>query len=124
MQSELRLAISQMLFIEKQLAKTKQDMDSAAIKANVASIAGMVNKVNMANMASMAYVANTANNYQFCGTKLKIQLTGTNTTAYTLWKWAIKEKLRIDAIFYPIKIDRINHAFGQFTQLIFQQLEA
>lgn len=111
----MRLITNQIKYIERQLAKARQEINSTAIRANIASVA---NETNMANMA------NAVNNYWPHSTGLKNQLTGIDTTAYAPWKWAVKEKLRIDAIIYPTKIDRVSHAFSQLMQFIFQQLEA
>ena len=69
-------------------------------------------------------MANAADNYRPRGIGPKNQLTGTDTSAYAPWKWAIKDKLRIDAILYPTEMDKISYAFSQLAQPISQQLEA
>lgn len=46
-------------------------MDSAAIKANVASITGIANKANMVSTVGMVYVVDAAANHLPRGTRLK-----------------------------------------------------
>lgn len=72
----------------------------------------------------MVNMANVADNYRPRGIGPKQQLTGTDPTAYAPWKWAINEKLRIDAIIYPAEMDRVSYAFSQLAQPIFQQLDS
>ena len=73
-------------------------------------------------MASMT--ANPAASYRPRGIRPKNQLTGTDPTAYALWRWAVNDKLRVDAVMYPEERDRISYAFHQLAQPIFQQLDA
>ena len=76
----------------------------------------------------MASVANVASdpvaNYRLRGIGPKNQLTGTDPTAYAPWRWAVNDKLRIDAVMYPEERDWISYAFHQLAQPIFQQLDA
>ena len=67
--------------------------------------------------------ANMADNYRPRGVGPKQQLTGTDTVAYAPWKWAVNDKLRIDAAIYPTEMDRISYAFSQLAQPIFPQLD-
>ena len=55
-----------------------------------------------------AEVASTsaAENYRPRGARPKNQLTGTDVAAYAPWKWAVNEKLRIDAVIYPTPMDQ------------------
>ena len=63
-------------------------------------------------------------NYQPRRIRLKNQLTGTDTTAYALWKWVVGEKLRVDLIMYSTQKNCVGYTFSQLTQPIFQQLDA
>ena len=51
------------------------------------------------NVASVT--ANLVANYRPCGIKPKNQLTGTDLTAHVPWKWAVNNKLCVDAVMYP-----------------------
>ena len=69
-------------------------------------------------MASMANVANTTHpvaSYRPRGIGPKNQLTGTDPTAYAPWKWAVNDKLRVDAVMYLEERDRISYAFHQLA---------
>ena len=91
-----------------------------------------VNKKNLnlqkqlaGGMASnVANVANPVASYRPRGIGPKSQLTGTDPTAYALWRWAVNDKLRVDAVIYPEEKDWISYAFHQLAQPIFQQLDA
>ena len=76
----------------------------------------------------MASVANVASdpvaNYRLRGIGPKNQLTGTDPTAYAPWRWAVNDKLRVDAVMYPEERDWISYAFHQLAQPTFQQLDA
>ena len=72
----------------------------------------------------VAGMTNVAENYRPRGIGPKHQLTGTDTTAYAPWKWAVNDKLRVNAVIYPSEMDRVSYAFSQLTQPIFQQLDS
>ena len=95
---------------------TKQNIDLQArlTEARKQPVAG--------GMPHVASVASFAMNYRPRGIGPKEQLTGTDPEAYAPWKWAVNDKLRVDAIMYPSEVDRINYAFNQLNQPIFQAL--
>ena len=74
--------------------------------------------------SNVANVANPVASYRPRGIGPKNQLTGTDPTAYAPWRWAVNDKLRVDAVIYPEERDRISYAFHQLAQPIFQQLDA
>ena len=65
-----------------------------------------------------------AASYKPHGIRPKNQLTGTDSTGYALWRWAVNNKLHVDAAMYPEERDRISYAFHQLAQPVFQQLDA
>ena len=69
--------------------------------------------------SNVANVANPVASYRPRGIGPKNQLTGTDPTAYAPWKWAVNDKLRVDAVMYPEERDRISYAFHQLAQPIF-----
>ena len=74
--------------------------------------------------SNVANVADPVASYRPRGNGPKNQLTDTDPTAYVPWSWAVKDKLRVDAVMYPEERDRISYAFHQLAQPIFQQLDA
>ena len=67
-------------------------------------------------MASMANVAsNPMANYRPQEIGSKNQLTRTDPTAYVPWRWAVNDKLRVDAVMYLEKKDWISYAFHQLA---------
>ena len=77
---------------------------------------------SVANVASIA--SDPMANYRPRGIGPKKQLTGTDPSAFALWKWAVNDKFRVDAIIFPTEEDKISYAFHQLDQPIFQQLDA
>ena len=84
-----------------------------------------VNKENLNLQKQLAggvasVTADPVANYRSRGIGPKNQLTGTDPTAYALWRWAVNDKLRVDAVMYPEERDRISYAFHQLAQPFFQ----
>ena len=69
-------------------------------------------------------VADSVASYRPCGIGPKNQLTGTDSTVYPPWRWAVNDKLRIDVVMYLEERDWISYAFHQLAQPMFQQLDA
>ena len=132
---DLELAEARIKSLLAKEAKPKQSADSAAIKGYMAGVASR-SKAPQFNRAKDLRDARAAAktaveeshveslNYQLRGFRPKTQLTGTDTTAYAPWKWAVQDKLRIDSIMYSTQKDRVAYAFSQLAQPIFQQLDA
>ena len=132
---DLELAEVQIKSLLANKTKHKQSVDSAAIKSYMAGIASR-SKVPQFNKAKNLQVARTAArtaakafhvkllNYRPRGFGPKTQLTGTDTTAYAPWKWAVQDKLRVNSIMYSTQKNCVAYAFSQLTQPIFQQLDA
>ena len=77
------------------------------------------------SMASMAKVAsNPVANYRPRGIGPKKQLTETDLSAFSPWKWAVNNKFRVDAAIFLTEEDKISYAFHLLDQPIFQQLDA
>ena len=89
-----------------------------------------VNKENgilrkqLAGGSVASVTADPVASYRPRGIGPKNQLTGTDPTAYAPWRWAVNDKLRVDAVIYPEERDRISYAFHQLAQPIFQQLDS
>ena len=84
-----------------------------------------VNKENaslrkqLAGGSVASVTADPVASYRPRGIGPKNQLTGTGPTAYAPWRWAVNDKLRVDAVMYPEERDRISYAFHQLAQPIF-----
>ena len=81
-------------------------------------------KKQLAGGSVASVTADPVASYKPRGIGPKNQLTGTDLTAYALWKWVVNDKLRVDAVIYPKERDWISYAFHQLAQPIFQQLDA
>ena len=78
--------------------------------------ASLRNQLANGGMASMANVAsNPMANYRPQEIGSKNQLTRTDPTAYVPWRWAVNDKLRVDAVMYLEKKDWISYAFHQLA---------
>ena len=115
-QKELELATGWLAMAEKQLAETRANLSTnrLATQSNENHMAGMPN----------THTIDAAMSYWPRGVGPKKPLTGTDCIEYAPWKWAIKDKLRVDAIMYPTEMDRISYGFSQLGQPVFQQLES
>ena len=65
-------------------------------------------------VASMANVtSDPVANYRPRGIGPKKQLTGTDPSAFSPWKWAVNDKFCVDAAIFPTEEDKISYAFHQ-----------
>ena len=87
--------------IEEERAKRFELLDKlqAANKEN-ASL-----KKQLAGGSVASVIANPVASYKPRGIGPKNQLISTDPTAYAPWKWAVNDKLRVDAVMYPEERD-------------------
>ena len=89
-----------------------------------ASLRKQLANSGVASVANVANVTDPGANYRPRGIGPKKQLTGTDPSAFTPWKWAVNDKFCVDSVIFPTEEDKISYAFHQLDQPIFQQLDA
>ena len=123
------LLATQAQLIERSMPGTSQEQEHAK-RLKFLDELQKVNKENvilrkqLAGGSVASVTANPVASYSPHGIRPKNQLTGTDLTAYVLWRCAVNDKQRVDAVMYLEKRDQISYAFHQLAQPIFQQLDA